>query len=105
METLSLDISSADLRAFCARWGVRELALFGSAVRPDFHPHSDVDILVTFDEEATPSLFDLVAMEGELEVLFGREVDLVEREAVEQSDNWIRRERILGSAKPIYTAQ
>jgi uncharacterized protein len=89
---------------FCSRWKVEELSLFGSVLRDDFGPDSDVDVLVTFAPDARWSLFDAAAMEEELEQLFGRPVDLVTRPSVERSHNWIRRRAILGSARPVYVA-
>ena len=89
------------LAAFCRRWRVTDLALFGSVLRDDFGPASDVDLLVAFAPGARPSLFDLVEMEAELAGLMGRGVDLVTRRSVEESDNWIRRREILGSAVPL----
>ena len=90
---------------FCRRWKVTELALFGSALREDLRSDSDVDILVSFAQDATWSLFDLVRMQEELSTMFEREVDLVERRAVENSENYIRRRHILNSAEPIYVAR
>jgi predicted nucleotidyltransferase len=92
------------LADFCRRWQITELALFGSALRDDFRPESDVDVLVTFAADAHWSLIDLVAMQEELRAMAGREVDLVERRAVEKSENYIRRRHILDSAEPIYVA-
>ena len=66
---------------FCQRWRIRDLALFGSALRDDFHADSDLDLLVTFGDDAAWSLLDHVQMEQELSVLLGREVDLVSRRA------------------------
>lgn len=66
-----------------------QMALFGSVLRDDFGPESDVDVLVSFAPDARWSLFDLVAMQNELKTTVGREVDLVERSAVEQSENYI----------------
>jgi predicted nucleotidyltransferase len=86
------------LGAFCRRWGVAELALFGSVLRDDFRPDSDVDVLVAFAPGARRGMFDLVEMEDELTELFGRRVDLVTRRSVEESDNWLRRRAILDSA-------
>lgn len=97
-------LSTEQIAAFCERWGVAEVALFGSVLRDDFKPDSDVDVLVRFRQEATPSLFSLVRMEAELAELTGRPIDLVEWEAVEQSRNYIRREAILASAKVIHAA-
>lgn len=82
---------------FCRRWKVTEFALFGSVLRDDFGPDSDVDVLVSFAAETRYGLFDLVHMEDELRTLFGRDVDLVTRRAVESTPNTWRREAILGS--------
>ncbi len=92
------------LAGFCQRWRIREMALFGSALRSDFRPDSDIDLLVTFAPEVRWTLFDLVAMQRELQAIFNRRVDLIERQAVEQSENYIRRKSILQSAKVIYAA-
>ena len=92
------------LSAFCRKWKVSELALFGSVLREDFGPESDVDVLVTFSSDAEWSLFDETRMEEELAAIFGCRVDLVSRRAVEHSENWIRREGILTSAEPVYVA-
>ncbi|HUS80336.1 MAG TPA: nucleotidyltransferase domain-containing protein [Armatimonadota bacterium] len=100
-----LDIEPAEIERFCQKWQVTELALFGSALRDDFRTNSDVDLLVSFAKDATWSLFDLVTMEDELSALLGREVDLVERSALEHSENYIRRRHILASAEPFYVAR
>jgi predicted nucleotidyltransferase len=70
------------LAEFCRKWRIRELSLFGSALRDDFGPDSDLDFLVSFEPEAGWDLFDLIAMKEELENRFGRRVDLVEKEAL-----------------------
>jgi len=90
------------LEGFCRRWSITELALFGSALRGDFRSDSDVDLLVSFSEDAHHSLLDLVRMQNELAQMFGREVDLVERTTIERSRNYIRRKAILTSAEAIY---
>jgi predicted nucleotidyltransferase len=90
------------IREFCQRWQISELALFGSALRDDFRPDSDIDLLVTFAPDAHWSLFDLVDMRDELTGIFGRNVDFVSREAIEKSYNHIRRRNILNSAQVIY---
>ena len=73
-------------------------------LREDFGEQSDIDILVTFAPDATPSLFDMVTMEDELERIFGRSVDFVSRRGVENSRNAIRRQTILASAEVVYAA-
>ena len=89
---------------FCRRWKIQEFALFGSVLREDFRPESDIDVLVSFSPEAKYSLFDLVHMQDELKEIFGRNVDLVERKSVERSENYIRRKHILDSLETLYVA-
>ena len=101
---LQIDVDRTRLAAFCRKWNVRELAVFGSAVREDFRPDSDVDVLVRFAPTSTPSLFDLAVMSEELEAVLGRPVDLLTRPAVEQSRNPYRKAAILASAETLYAA-
>lgn len=101
---LRIPHSHEAISTLCRRWGVQELAVFGSVLRDDFGPESDVDVMVTFEPGTAWSLFDLATMQDELEAIFGRKVDLVERTAVEVNHNWIRREAILHSARPIFQA-
>lgn len=90
------------LEEFCQKWRIRELALFGSALRDDFRQQSDLDFLVTFADDTRWTLWDVIAAEQELAELFGRPVDLVERSTVEESENWIRRNSILSTARTVY---
>ena len=64
--TLPISIDESALRAFCERWGVTQLDLFGSALRDDFRSDSDVDVLVELSEDRRPTLLTLVQMEDEL---------------------------------------
>ena len=89
---------------FCNKWHVREFSLFGSALREDFGKDSDVDVMVDFERGTGHSLFDLVSMKDELELIFGRDVDLMTRKDVEQSRNYIRRKAILESMEVIYAS-
>ena len=100
-----LGVSEEQIAAFSQRWQVVEFALFGSALRDDFRPDSDVDVLVSFASDARRSLFDLVKMEDELSAMFGRKVDLVEKGAIERSENYIRRRGILSTATVVYAAR
>ena len=104
MRALPISIPQEALAEFCKRHQVRNVALFGSVLRDGFGPASDVDVLVEFDPQARHDLWDLFYMKEELERLFGRTVDLVNREALEQSRNWIRRRAILESAEIVYAA-
>lgn len=105
MLTLNIQLPEEKLVEFCQRWKVSELALFGSVLRDDFRPDSDIDILITFAPDARRGLMTLAKMKYELEDLLGREVDLVSKYAIETSHNWIRRNEILGSAQVIYVAR
>lgn len=100
-----LDLDRDRIADFCRRWKIRELALFGSVLRDDFHEGSDLDVLVTFEDDARVGLFAHVKMEAELGSIVGRKVDLVARRAVERSANWIRRQAILEGAAPYYVAR
>ncbi len=99
-----IQILQDEITTFSKRWQVTELALFGSVLRDDFGPESDVDVLARFEEEARHTLFDLDRMEEELTTIFGRKVDLVSWRGVEQSQNYIRRKAILQSTETIYAA-
>lgn len=90
------------IQAFCDRWQIIELALFGSILRDDFRPDSDIDLLVTFAPEADWSLLDHATMQQELARLLNRAVDLVSKRAIERSHNWIRRQEILTTTQVIY---
>lgn len=93
-----------EITAFCKRWQIVELALFGSVLRDDFGPESDVDILVRFAPTVEPGLRDWPTMKRELAAILGRDVDLIERRSVEISRNYIRRKAILDSAQVVYAA-
>jgi predicted nucleotidyltransferase len=95
-------VAAKKIAAFCKRWKVVEFALFGSAVRGDFSPESDIDALVSFAPHSQWGLFDHIQMKQELKELFGREVDLVTRRALEQSRNALLRSEILGTLKQLY---
>lgn len=98
---VKINVPYEEIAAFCQRWRIRELSIFGSALREDFRPDSDVDVLVVFEEEAAWSLFDLMRAERELEQLFCRKVDLVEKKAIR---NPFRRHHILSHREVIYAA-
>ena len=99
-----IEVPREAIAEFCRRWQVAEFCLFGSVLREDFGPESDVDVLVRFAPQARHSVFDLMRMEAELTQVFGRKVDLVDRHVLEQSPNYIRRRHILESAETVYAA-
>jgi uncharacterized protein len=104
MASVTLAIPDEALAAFCQRWKIRELALFGSALRDDFHADSDVDLLVTFADDAAWGLLAHIQMQQELESILRRPVDLISRRALEESPNWLRRHAILDTAQVLYTS-
>lgn len=99
-----LTITPEELSAFCQRWQVSELALFGSILRDDFHSGSDIDILVSYQPTAKRGLLEKIRMQEELSSLLHRDVDLVSKKAIAQSQNWLRRKNILDAAEVIYVA-
>jgi uncharacterized protein len=94
-----LTIPRKKIAEFCRRRQVVEFSLFGSILREDFRPDSDVDVLVTFAPDARVSLFDLVDMQDELKTIFKRDVDLVEKDALV---NPFRKREILNTARVVY---
>ena len=95
------DIPFSRIEDFCRRWQIVEFALFGSILREDMRPDSDVDVLVTFADDARLSLYDWVDMEDELRRIFGRDVDLVSKSGLR---NPFRRHEILRTQKVIYAS-
>lgn len=100
MQNIDLDIEK--INKICQQWKIVELALFGSVLREDFNLNSDIDVLVSFAEDAKITFFDLDTIEQQLSKLFNRPVDVVTKRAIEQSHNWIRKKNILENAQIIY---
>ncbi len=98
----ALPLPRAQLATFCQKWHLASLELFGSILRDDFGPGSDVDVLVKFKAGSGPTLVGILAMQDELEALFGRKVDLLTRESIEKSRNPYRRQSTLESATVVY---
>lgn len=101
---IRLPVNETKIKEFCIKWKIREFSLFGSVLREDFRPESDVDVLVDFAPDTKWSLFDLGEMREELRDLFGREVDLLTRRQVEKSANYLRRKEVLRSLENLYAA-
>jgi predicted nucleotidyltransferase len=100
-----IEIPEEELGRFCQKWQILELAFFGSVLRDDFRSDSDLDVLVTFANTAHWSLLEHLQMQQELTTIFGKEVDLISKRAIEQSDNWLRREEILNAAQVFFAAR
>ena len=101
MRSKKFTVPRRKIAAFCKRWSITEFSLFGSVLREDFRPDSDIDVLVSIDPEAHISLFEIAQMQIELENMFKRPVDLVEKEGLR---NPYRRREILSTAQVIYAA-
>ncbi|MHB8066713.1 MAG: nucleotidyltransferase family protein [Desulfobaccales bacterium] len=97
----NLEIYQEQIKEFCRRWKIAEFSLFGSVLRDDFNPESDIDVLITFEPDIPWSLFDWVDMVDELKAIFGRDVDLVETSGLR---NPFRRKEILSRRQVIYAA-
>ena len=103
MSKIKIKIPLDEIKAFCEKWKVKELSLFGSVLREDFDvKKSDLDILLEYSKDAKWTLFHVVRMRDELREIFGREVDLVSKSAIKKSPNPYRKKEILESAKVIY---
>jgi predicted nucleotidyltransferase len=100
-----IEIPRDAVAAFCKKWKIVEFALFGSVLREDFQPDSDVDVLVVFEADTHWGFEHFQEMTKELEGLCGRKVDLVEKRLIEQSENYIRRKHILSNVESIYVAR
>lgn len=98
---LGVEVDRAAIKAFCDKWRVTEFAFFGSILREDFGPESDIDVLITLAPSAEWDLFDWIEMRRELSEMFGRPVDLVEKTAIR---NPYRRREILANHESVYVA-
>ena len=96
-----IDIPEDEIGAFCRRHHIRRMALFGSVLRDDFTPESDVDVLVDFEPGQTPGL-EFITMQNELSGILGRQVDMYTFGGIESSRNWLLREEILGLTEAVY---
>jgi hypothetical protein len=101
MAQVKIPIPVERVRDFCRKWRIVDLSVFGSALRDDFRPDSDVDLLVTFAPDAQWSLYDWVDMIAELREIFGREVDLLSSQSLR---NPFRRHEILKTCESLYAA-
>ncbi len=101
MAQIGITLPQKSIEGFCLKWKVSEMSLFGSVLSNNFRNDSDIDVLVSFKDGAGWSLFDFVDMIDELKIIFGRKVDLVEKDTLK---NPFRRQSILATNKVIYAA-
>ena len=104
MDKIKIKVPRKKLAEFCQKNHIRKLAFFGSVLRDDFGPQSDVDVLVEFEEGKTPG-FAFFTLQDELAMMFGRDVDLYTFKGVQASRNPFRRKSILESVRSIYVAR
>ena len=102
---IPISIPEKQVVNFCERWNIVELDFFGSVIRDDFGPDSDVDVLVQFQPQAHHGFLNMACMEQDLSEILQRKIDLLSRPAVEKSRNYIRHEIILKSAGVFYPVQ
>lgn len=102
MSIQNLDLPMAQIKDLCDRWQITEFALFGSILRDDFQPTSDIDVLITFAPNARKGLLTLAQIKHELEDLLGRDVDILTKKSIEQSYNADRSRHILNSVQVLY---
>jgi uncharacterized protein len=100
--SLRLPLPMDQIAGFCRRWNIARLEVFGSALRDDFRPDSDLDLVATYAPETCWSLLDRVRMKLELQDLLGREVDLLNRRALEKPSARPRAAAILAQAQVLY---
>ena len=101
MRSKKFTLPRKKIAEFCKRWSITEFSVFGSVLRDDFRPDSDIDVLVSIDPKAHIGLFELIDMKLELEKMFKRPVDLIEKEGLR---NPYRRQEILRTAQIVYAA-
>ena len=102
MKSRKFSLPQKEIEEFCKRWSITEFSVFGSVLREDFSPDSDIDVLVSIDPKAKIGLFELIDMKLELQKLFKHPVDLVEKEGLR---NPYRRQEILRTARVVYAAR
>ncbi len=102
IQTPHSPLSGNTLKTFCQKWNITEFSLFGSILRDDFRPDSDIDVLVSFAPNSPWTIIDLIVMEQELAALVNRDVDLIEKRVIQNSSNPIRKAEILNSATVVY---
>ena len=102
--SLRIEVPRERIVAFCERYNIVKLAFFGSVLRDDFGPESDIDVLVDVRSGTKHDISGILDMEKELGGILGREVDLIFRPDVVRSRNYIRREAVLESAEVFYEA-
>lgn len=101
---IQIEIDKDEIAVFCRCHHIRSFAFFGSVLRDDFGAESDVDVLVEFESGREPGLMEMVAIQSELSEILGHKADIVERRAVEASENYIRRRHVLESLEAVYVA-
>ena len=101
MGQIRITLPQERIDGFCVKWKISEMALFGSVLSDEFRSDSDIDVLVSFRDDDEWGLFDFVDMIDELKAIFGRKVDLVEKDSLR---NPFRRQAILAGNEVIYAA-
>ena len=102
MKTPNIQVPEERIEAYCRKWKIKELSLFGSVLRDDFRPDSDIDVLISFAPGGEMTFENFLEMRDELSAIFGgRPIDLVEKRLVK---NPFRRHEILTTREVVYAA-
>ena len=104
MNAAKIEYDPERLVAFCRKRRIVEMSLFGSVLSDRFRPDSDVDVLVAFEPDTRYTWGEWLDMIDDLRSIFGREVDLVSRSAIERSNNPFRKRHILSHLERVYVA-
>ena len=105
MDKPAINLDSLALRQFCRKWRVKELAVFGSYARGDYHDASDIDFVIDHQDGVEWDLSDAADMRDELSRILGKKVDLLTRYALEHTSNWLFRKIVLSSMETVYAAR
>ncbi len=100
-----IDLNSHAIHEFCRKWKIKELCIFGSILRDDYRPDSDIDLLADYEQDAEWDLFDHMEMEEDLGQIVGRSVDVLDRIGVETCRNRFLKSEILSSIEPIHASR
>ncbi|HET6387286.1 MAG TPA: nucleotidyltransferase domain-containing protein [Armatimonadota bacterium] len=105
MKPHGIDLDSGAIQMFCEKWKIKRLSVFGSILRDDFGPDSDVDFVAEYEEDADWDLLDCLRAQEELQSIIGRKVDLLERAGIDSSANRFLKKEILSTLETVHAAR
>ena len=105
MERHGIQLDSPEVLAFCRTWKISRLEVFGSILREDFRPDSDVDFVVDFEDDAEWDLAELEQIRQGLSEIVHRDADVLTRRTLARTDNWLLRRNVLAQLETVYAAR